>query len=189
MSAMTGRTDPTAWHVDAAAATRGAQADVLLVCADARRRHEYTKVLERRGLRVSATDDCRAGITSTAKDNLEMAVIIADLKDHYTGPLISALWSRERSPEIWLIGNPYALRLSEVIAGRNVTVLPPTTDAELFERVQDALDHPPHSANGAAPVQRERSGGHALRMAIRSATRFDIPGLRDVFPRPMVEPL
>jgi hypothetical protein len=64
-----------------------------------------------------------------------MAVIVGEHQDHYTGALINALGSRDPKPDVWLIGNPFYLCLSEIVVRHRVAVLPEATTPDQFERM------------------------------------------------------
>ena len=112
-----------------------ARRDVLVVCLNGAQRDRFGQVFERRGLKAELVEDCRCGIEASLRDDVPMAVIMADGRDHYTGALINALRSRNPKPDVWLIGNPFNLCLSAIVLKHDVAVLPPTTTPDQFERM------------------------------------------------------
>ena len=67
-----------------------ARRDVLVICSDKPRAHEFAEIFERRGLQVAAAADCRTGIASYVGFDLRIAIIVAEGEDPYLGALISA---------------------------------------------------------------------------------------------------
>ena len=117
-----------------------ARRDVLVVCSNRMLREEFAEIFERRQLQTVAAANCRSAERAVSDGDLGMVIIIPDARDSRTTSLISQLWAHCPNATVWLIGNPYALRLTEAVMNHQVAVLPSETSVDTFERIAFASE-------------------------------------------------